>query len=1053
TGIDDDDSIAGGWGDDTLLGGTGDDVIFGGDELDTMLGSTGIDDNDSIAGGYGDDTLLGGTGDDIIFGGDEFDTIAGGLGGDAGDDSLLGGVGADTVLGGSGNDIIYGGDELDTVTGGTASDPGSDSLAGGAGHDTLLGGGGDDVIFGGAGNDLLSGHGGVDILEGGSGTDRILEVHDADMVLTATTLTIGGAVERTYDIELATLGGGPSGNTLDASAFPGAVILIGLGGDDLLVGGPQNDQLLGGSGNDTLLGGSGDDVLDGGSGDDRIEGGTGNDTYVERPGSTDVLIDTQGIDSLDFSGADFAVELDLSLAGPQFVDTAGNIVELVGSFENVYGSSFDDKLYGSGERNILYGGGGIDYLDGGDAADTVQGSFPQLVFLDFDSATDRGEKVYTIEERNAIQARLEQDYAAPFSVTFTQTAPPIGKYTAILLNAGSLEENEALVAGEAAELDWRNANASSRANINVNAFLGRRGQPAATSENYVGLTSTIIAHELAHLFGLRHNDSFGPLGINPVTGLPFGMFAGLLQRGKVTGEISLGVTVPEADPLLRAYALKNGPVILGPAVHAGITDPVNHPSPAGTIFESDVAIATFVANAAGQLNVTPLPGNAPRIVAGALDPVNAVVMLQWASPPNASRIQINYEFDPLRPGYRGPLDATETPQHIIASPASIRTSLASAVGDTYFGERELIKLAFADASRSVFENGLPTGTAPASVGGSARYIGVLPALAVPNLLPAAARNAGTELHVWAANVVGSIQRTGGGLGPSENDVYAFQGTAGTLLTVEVLSASLRQRYQPIDSVVRVYGQDGLLLDYFGQPAVNDDGFDNQDSLLIDVVLPTDGTYFIEVDTFHNPALPDTDTGGYELFVYTYGSPTTGLRQRGAGDVLIGGPDNDVLIGSAGDDRFVGSLAEDVFLGASPHDLVAEGAAPLVAILSGTPQPQLGLPVEFHSVVTDLFPGTNLTYAWTADGPTVSFQGAFDSFTFTPLESGTYVITLTVTDELGASGTASVSFDIEAVNHPAAISGDSTGTVTEDDAVDTVSGTLDIADSDPGEDQF
>ena len=226
-------------------------------------------------------------------------------------------------------------------------------------------------------------------------------------------------------------------------------------------------------------------------------------------GGMQSLTDSGGIDSIDLSDAAFGVDADLNAGFVKFRGQSAIMATLDGTFENLPGTSYDDTITGNSERNILEGGGGNDWLDGGDAADTVQGSFTQTIYLDFDSGTGFGEHAYTIEERNQIQARLEKAFPAPFSVTFTQTAPSVGRFTTVVLNAG---EAEALVGGVSDELDWRNLDAASQARINVNGFLGRKGQPAATSANYVALTFTVTAHEIGHLFGLRHSDSFGPIG-------------------------------------------------------------------------------------------------------------------------------------------------------------------------------------------------------------------------------------------------------------------------------------------------------------------------------------------------------------------------------------------------------------------------------------------------------------------------------------------------------------------------------------------------------------
>ena len=50
------------------------------------------------------------------------------------------------------------------------------------------------------------------------------------------------------------------------------------------------------------------------------------------------------------------------------------------------------------------------------------------------------------------------------------------------------------------------------ASVNVNNLLGSPGEPAATSADFIALSATIAAHELGHLSGLEHGDSYGPIG-------------------------------------------------------------------------------------------------------------------------------------------------------------------------------------------------------------------------------------------------------------------------------------------------------------------------------------------------------------------------------------------------------------------------------------------------------------------------------------------------------------------------------------------------------------
>lgn len=278
----------------------------------------------------------------------------------------------------------------------------------------------------------------------------------------------------------------------------------------------------------------------------------------------------------------------------------------------------------------------------------------------------------------------------------------------------------------------------------------------------------------------------------------------------------------------------------------------------------------------------------------------------------------------FRPIYTGPTAAHETRLHLIASPASIRTTLVDALGNPFFGEREALKLAFAESGRVVPEAADDDSKVMTNLGlQSVRVqpLGVLPALAVPNTIEIGV-NQGTTLSAAALAVTGSIQLSS--LGTSENDYYSFSGTAGDVVTIEVLSQILRHRIgNPIDSILRVYNSAGQKVAYYTSTlgAFNDDTFEPTDSVLIDLILPTTDTYTVEVDTFsfaapeflayapagfsvsqfsaNNPnhiAVTDRDTGFYELLIYRFNGTAPALT---SGDTLIGGAGNDILIGNSG----------------------------------------------------------------------------------------------------------------------------------------------------------
>jgi Ca2+-binding RTX toxin-like protein len=782
-------------------------------------------------------TLFGGGGDDSL--------VSDGATGV----SLFGGDGNDTLTADGGTDVtLFGGDGNDSLTADGATDV---TLFGGGGDDTLNAGTGNDgvTLFGDDGNDSLvggTGNTGVSLF-GGTGDDSL----------------VGGT-----DNTGVSLFGGGGDDTLDAGTGNNGVTLFGDDGNDLLTAGSNNTAV-------TLFGGNGDDTLVAASGTVTMSGDAGNDTYAFTgmgQGSYTLTETPGGVNSLDFSAFGTGVTFNLGSSQPQTVGGATITLTDPQDFANLSGSSYADVLIGNAGDNRINGGGGADYLDGGAGNDVVQGGRTQVVYLDFDSQTNPlTEHVYTQPERDAITGRLQADYA-DFNYFFTQDVTQArlqaaGPYITVFFNAGT-------PGGSSNDLDFRNLNFGGEAFVNITPLLGGAGEPAATSDNFIGLTSTVAAHEVGHLSaGLRHADAFGPIG---------------------TG----------------AYA------------------------------------------------------NLPKNYLPAL-----------AISPNG-----------------GP----ETPMHIMASPLSVGTTLFDAAGNTFFGEREAMKLAFADTGTTIPEQAAPHGTQA-----TAQPLGELVGLTVPNTV-VTGQYAGQTLTVRAEAVTGSIQLDPV-TGRSESDWYSFGGRGGQILNAEVMSNVLTRTQNPIDSVVRLYDAAGNLLLW------NDDEFESQDSALLDFPLPADGIYYVEVDTFTPDGIHDFDTGTYELYMTLF--DRQGGQSLGSGDIIIGGAGNDTLVGSssmdvilkeAGETTSFSSAAQDTVLTITPGVSVNLGSDQTVA--EGTPLQWTG---QGLGAGGDVFFWRVLS----TNGQVIA-DGHGSTFGFTPDDDGIYTVVFAVNN--GSASAADV-FKVHAVN--------------------------------------
>jgi len=162
-----------------------------------------------------------------------------------------------------------------------------------------------------------------------------------------------------------------------------------------------------------------------------------------------------------------------------------------------------------------------------------------------------------------------------------------------------------------------------------------------------------------------------------------------------------------------------------------------------------------------------------------------------------------------------------------------------------------------------------------------------------------------------------------------------------------------------------------------QIASNDDNLETHDSTLFDVILPADGLYYVEVDSFSPDPSRDLDVGQYELFAYSFaysGNPQAALS---SGDTLVAGNANDTLVSSSGNNVFVRTTAVGSYDGAP---------------VTTTVQVVNGVSGAVQNSVTP-----SLTYYAVNSNNTLTPLGAT-----APTEAGTYVVVATAA--IGSSST-------------------------------------------------
>ncbi len=1017
------DSIVGGTGNATITGGGGNDIIFG-----TSSG------NDSIVGGTGNATITGGGGNDIIFGtssgndsivgGTGNATITGGGGNDiifgtsSGNDSIVGGTGNATIIGGGGNDIIFGtssgndsivgGTGNATITGGGGNDiifgtsSGNDSIVGGTGNATIVGGGGNDIIFGtSSGNDSIVGGTGNATINGGGGNDIIFGTssgNDSIVGGTGNATIVGGGGN---DIIFGTSSGNDSivGGTGNAT-------ITGGGGSDIIFGGPGDDSIVGGTGFNTISGGGGDDIISGGSNDWLVEtdplGNTANPTTVTLTNST---LTMPGYGTETISGITNVV---VGLGdGKLVLDARQNTTPLA----LVAGAGDDTILAGPGD-DTLYAGSGTDSLVGGGGNDTyVFGPLTQgNVTVNDGSATNN-----TLDF-SLFGAGINLDLEAvgpqavsPGLLNLTLTNPQsinqvLGtSYPDTILGNG---RNDTLIGdGGPDYLNARGGAALIEGYKTTVVYLDFLPGPPGS----IDYTQPIRDAIQARLGAIYSAFNYTFTQTQPASGLYYTLYynveGGTLLAGEAT-ELNWrnfdlpGSAVIDISQLLTVQDV--GGQSLGGIDYPPYT-------------------VTNVINMSAEVSAHELGHLSGLIHGDAFGPIGAGIYANLADNPY---------LDGYTPPYPGPDDAVGTEYDVMASPASVGTSLFDAASTTFFGERDDISLAFADSGTTTNETPGDPNTSVAT----AQPVTLLP-LNVPNTL-LIGQGTGDTFDVTAADVVGSIEL--GANGQSNADYYAITATAGELLNFQMRSQSLtRDNGDAIDSVLTIYEADGkTVVPYYGssEGAFAEGGFQDTDAVLIDVTMPYTGTYYLKVSTYSVTdsfgILHNSEVGDYELFMYSFAATPSGTTPTGtnSSDTTATGtlpPANgDTLVGGSGDDTLVGSSADDLIEVVPGDSVIAGSGASTIDTLPYNititdPPAQLGSPLAFTGSFVASNPGMSYTYDWhvtssngqmVADGSgtaAVNSGMGTTSYQFTPTAAGVFTVTLTITDGYGGVNQATL----------------------------------------------
>lgn len=185
------------------------------------------------------------------------------------------------------------------------------------------------------------------------------------------------ALTKSFEVQV--IGGTGDDDSVTILGTPQADVLT-LNGDELRIGAVAPVMDITGVSQVSFVGRTGNDTFTV-TGDQPgrsiwLQGDAGNDAFkISSTNGTLSVTDSIGADTLDFTHATAAVDVNLALsAGQVQTGAGGNSLALTGAFENLDGSAHDDKLFGNGLNNRLRGHGGNDLLRGEGGLDVLEGN-------------------------------------------------------------------------------------------------------------------------------------------------------------------------------------------------------------------------------------------------------------------------------------------------------------------------------------------------------------------------------------------------------------------------------------------------------------------------------------------------------------------------------------------------------------------------------------------------------------------------------------------------------------------------------------------------------